>query len=486
MAKRKMSTFERLPRGELSRKRGKQLEQQMAKQDASLQIVPPDAAGIDVGNDSHFVSVGPARDRQWVREFGSWTGDLRRMVEWLQSGGIKTVVMRSTGYYWMAWQEVLEKADMKVSVVNARGTKNLPGRKSDVQECEWLRRLHSYGLLRNSYQPPEQIRSLRTVWRRRETVVKEAGRAVQWMHKVLTTMNVRLGNVISDLSGSTGMTIVREILKGERDPRKLAQRRDRRVKASEQEIVLSLEGNWQEDALFELQQVVDGYEFWQKQLEPCDRKLKQYLEALPERARDEEKPADREAEAREDPRARRRRRIKANKKQKNQPAFDLGAEQRRTMGVDLCRIDGIGDMTVQTILSEIGPDLSAWPSEKHFTAWLGLAPRRDIRGGKLIRHVVVPGKQRVANALRMAAQALKDSDSYLGARYRFLKVRLEGARATKAMARYLACLVYRMMTKGQTWVDRGNEYFETKRRERDIKTLHRKAAALGATVVFQA
>jgi len=298
MAKRKKSTFERLQHGELNRKQRKQLEQQIAHQDASLQIVHADVAGIDVGNDSHFVSVRPGRDAQWVREFGSWTEDLRRMVEWLQRCGIKTVVMQSTGYYWIALQEELEKGGMTVWVVHARGTKNLPGRKSDVQECEWLRRLHSYGLLRNSYQPPEQIRSLRTVWRRRETVVKEAGGAVQGMHKVLTTMNVRLGNVISDLSGTTGMAIVREILKGERDARKLAQRRDRRIKASEQEMVLSLEGNWREDVLFELQQVVDGYEFWQKQLEACDQKLKLYLEALPERVREEEKPADRERKPR--------------------------------------------------------------------------------------------------------------------------------------------------------------------------------------------
>jgi len=485
MAKRKMSNFERLQRGELSRKRRKQLEQQIANQDTSLQIVHADAAGIDVGNDSHFVSVGPTRDQQWVREFGSWTQDLQRLVEWLKSCGIKIVVMQSTGYYWIALQEVLEKAGLKVWVVNARGTKNLPGRKSDVQECEWLRRLHSYGLLRNSYQPPEQIRSLRTVWRRRETVVQEAGRAVQGMQKALTTMKVRLSNVISDLSGITGMRIVREILKGERDPKKLASMRDRRVLASEQEVVLSLEGNWQEDVLFELEQAVDGYDFWQRQLEQCDQKLKQYMEALPERPRAvaEEKEGNEPTVV--NARDRRRRKIKAHKKQKNQPSFDLDAEQKRTMGVDLGQIDGIGRMTVQTILSEIGPDLSAWPSEKHFTAWLGLAPRRDISGGKLIRHVIVPGRQRVANALRMAAQSLKDSDSYLGARYRSLKFRLEGAKATKAMARYLACLVYRMMTKGQSWIDRGKEHFEAKCREREIKALHRKAAALGATVVFQ-
>ncbi len=261
--------------------------------------------------------------------------------------------------------------------------------------------------------------------------------------------------------------------------------RDRRVLASEQEVVLSLEGNWQEDVLFELEQAVDGYDFWQRQLEQCDQKLKQYMEALPERPRAvaEEKEGNEPTVV--NARDRRRRKIKAHKKQKNQPSFDLDAEQKRTMGVDLGQIDGIGRMTVQTILSEIGPDLSAWPSEKHFTAWLGLAPRRDISGGKLIRHVIVPGRQRVANALRMAAQSLKDSDSYLGARYRSLKFRLEGAKATKAMARYLACLVYRMMTKGQSWIDRGKEHFEAKCREREIKALHRKAAALGATVVFQ-
>src|ERR1039458_9304720 len=248
MSNRKMSTFERLQNGgSLNRQERRELQARLNASDPGLSIVHPDAAGIDVGNASHFVAVPAGRDPHPVREFGSWTADLRRMAAWLKSCGIRTVAMQSTGVYWIAVQEILGQAGFEVYLVNARGTKNLPGRKSDVQECQWLMKLHTYGLLRNSFRPPEEIRSVRTVWRLRDRLVKDAGRAIQQMQKALTTMNVQLANVISDLSGVTGLANVRALVAGKRDPWELAKLRDKRISASEAEIAHSLEGNWRDD-----------------------------------------------------------------------------------------------------------------------------------------------------------------------------------------------------------------------------------------------
>lgn len=469
MAKRKKSTFERLQSGNWSRKERRELQRRLCSAEPGLSVVHPDAAGIDVGNDSHFVAVPPDRDPQPVREFGSWTAALRQMAEWLQSCGIRTVAMQSTGVYWVAVQEVLEAAGLEVYLVNARGTKNLPGRKSDVQECQWLLKLHTYGLLRNSFRPPEQIRAVRTVWRLRERWVQEAGRAVQQIQKALTKMNVQLANTISDLSGATGMAILRAILSGVRDPWQLAKLRDRRIQASEAEIAASLEGNWREDVLFELRQVVEGYDFYQRQIRGCDKELEKRMAAVP--ARQEGTAADKL--------------VRRAKPRGNQPQFDLAGELRRTLGVDLTTVDGIDVMTAQVFLSEVGPELSAFPNEDHFAAWLELAPRRDVSGGKVIRHVKPDGRNRLANALRMAAQSLSRSDSYLGARYRSLRGRLGGQRAVKAMARYLACLLYRLMTKGQAYVDRGAAHFENQRLERERVVLERRAAAHGFKLIPQ-
>ena len=476
MARRGLSTFERLQRlrrGEkLDRRERRELQRQLQSCDPELQIVHPDAAGIDVGNASHFVSVPKGRDAEPVREFGSWTADLHNLANWLLSCGIRTVAMQSTGVYWIALQEVLEQTGWEVYLVNAQGTKNLPGRKSDVQECQWLMKLHTYGLLRNSFRPPEQIRGVRTIWRQRSRLVEEAGRKVQQMQKALTTMNVQLANAISDISGKTGMAIVRAILGGERDAHALAKLRDGRIQASEEEIVQSLQGHWREEVIFELKQVVEGYDFLRKQIAACDAEIQKPMGIL--QSRDTQPRGKEQAVGKKKP---------LGKPPKNQPGFDLKSELHRIFGVDLTRIDGIDVMTAQVILTELGPDLSAFPSEGNFSSWLELAPRNDISGGKIIRHKARKIRNRVANALRMAAEALIRSDSYLGARYRRLRARMEGVPAVKAMARYLACLVYRLLTKGQEYVDRGAAHFERKRQERETANLHRKAAELGFRVV---
>src|ERR1039457_4527654 len=285
-AKRKMSAFERLRNGEqLNRTERRQVQQLVSGGDPRLEGVHPEAGAIDAGSKSPFAAVPAGRDpeKRTVREFGAWTSDLWRMAEWFQLCGVKTVVLQSTGVYWIAIQEVLEKFGIEVYVVNARGTKNLPGRKSDVQECQWLMKLHTYGLLRNSFRPPEEIRAVRTIWRLRDRFVQDAGRAIQQIQKALTTMNIRLANAISDVSGVTGMAIIRAILKGERDPRVLAKLRDGRIQASQEEVARSLEGNWRDDVLFELQQVVECYDFYQQRIAACDQQLQGYLAALPDR-----------------------------------------------------------------------------------------------------------------------------------------------------------------------------------------------------------
>jgi len=476
----KTSVYERLTRG--NRKQRKDLQRRLYSGDPGLDVVHADAAGIDIGNESHFVAVPPARDAEPVREFGSWTADLERMAAWLKSCGIETVAMQSTGVYWFAVYDVLEKHGLKVFLVNASHTKNLPGRKSDVQESQWLMKLHTYGLLRNSFRPPEEIRPIRAVWRLRDRHVQDAARSIQHMQKSLTSMNVQLANAISDIGGVSGQAIIRSILAGERDAHKLARLRDRRIKASQEEVARSLEGNWQEDQLFELQQAVDEYDFRQKQLTECDRKLQSYLAVLPSRL---VPPAD-TGNVTLPPHASKKKKRRAKKTGGgNAPqSFDLAAELKRVTGVDAIRIEGVNLMTIQTVVAELGTELGKWwPTEQHFASWLSLSPKRDVSGGKVIRHTREKSRNRVAGILRLAATSLLRSDSYLGARYRNLRARLGAPKAIKAMARYLSCIIYRLFTKGQAWVDRGVEQFEQNRRTRDLAKLQAQATSRGFRLV---
>jgi transposase len=486
MAKRKQSTYERLMSGKLNRKKQRELVRRLNSDDPGLEVVHHNAAGIDVGNQSHYAAVAPRCDTEPVREFGSWTADLVRMAEWLKSCGVKTVVMQSTGVYWIAVYEMLEKAGFEVWLTNARDTKNLPGRKSDVQESQWLLKLHTYGLLRNSFRPPEHIRAVRTTWRLRDRHVREAGRAIQHMQKALTTMNVQLGNAISDVSGVTGQAIIRAILKGERDPYQLARLRDYRIQSSEQEIARSLEGNWQEDVLFELQQAVDAYDFCRKQMEECDQRLQTYLASLPSRWMAQPRGATEATATGTGGEAKvkgTRKTSRGSKPGKNQPKFDLKGELERICGVNLAAIDGVDVMTIQTLVSELGVDMTPWRTEDHLVSWLKLAPNRQISGGKVIKQERSKAKNRVADALRMAASTLIRSESYLGARFRHLRGRLGPGKATKAMAAHLARLIYRMLTRGEAWVDRGTQDYEDRRRKRDELSLQRKAKALGFHLV---
>jgi len=454
---------------EMNRKQRRDLTRKIQAEDLSLEVVHPDAAGIDIGNESHYVAVPSSRDNQPVRRFGCTTAELRGMAAWLKQCGIRTVALQSTGVYWIPVYDLLEESGFEVYLVNARDTKNLPGRKSDVQESQWLMKLHTYGLLRNSFRPPQEIRTMRTYWRQRNDLVRSAGRHIQRIQKALTQMNLQLANVLSDVSGLTGQTIIKAILAGERDPRKLATFRDKRVKAREEEIARGLEGNWQDDLLFVLKQEQDGYEFCQKQITECDAQLEQYLHQTPDRSQGASLPEE-------------KRKGRLQKKAKN-PQFDLRAQLFRMTGTDLTQIDGIDVRTAATVISEAGWDMSKWENEHHFVSWLRLCPDNRISGDKVIGKGRLRTNNPLNNAFKMAASTLHASDTYLGAQFRRLRARLDAPVAVKAMAAKLARLVYRMLRYGMPFVDRGARYYQQTHRQRQIRALKRKAAQLGFQLV---
>ena len=378
--------------------------------------------------------------------------------------------MQSTGVYWIAVFDILEAAGLEVYLVNARETKNLPGRKSDVQESQWLMKLHTYGLLRNSFRPSQQIRTMRTYWRQRNDLIRAAGRHIQRMQKAMTQMNIQLANVLSDVSGVTGQAIVKAVLAGERDPHQLARFRDCRMKASEEEIARCLEGNWQEDLLFVLKQEQDGYEFCQQQIAECDRQLQHYLQQREDRSQGSSLPEE-------------KRKGRLKKKKGNTPQFDLRAALFRMVGTDLTVIDSIDVTTAMTILSEAGWDMSKWKTENHFVSWLRLCPDNRISGDKIIGKGRLPTNNRATMALKMAANALRTSQTYLGAQFRRLRTKLGAPIAIKAMAAKLARLVYLMLRYGMAYVDQGVEFYDAQQRKLQVKSLKRKAAQLGFQII---
>jgi transposase len=463
----------------LTRKQRKELGRKIRSASPGLDIVHRDAAGIDIGSREHYAAVGPDRDSQPVRVFECFTTDLHRLAEWLKECRVTTVVMQSTGVYWIPAYDVLEQHGFDVWLVNARDTRNLPGRKSDVQESQWLLKLHTYGLLRKSFRPPPEIRALRTCWRERAEYVQQAGACIQRMQKALTEMNVQLATVLSDLSGVTGMNIIRSIVAGERDGLRLAEFRESGVKASKETIAKSLEGTWLPEQLAILKRQLADWEHAQKQMAACDLDLRTLMQELPGA---EAQPT--EAQPQPDATAgQRKRRQKRKKASKNEPSFDLAKELKRVAGVDLTRIDGIKAMTVQTIITEAGLDMSAWPTEDHFVSWIGLAPGNEVSGGKVLKKRSRKVKSRLAGALRMAASTLRESGSYLGAQFRRFRTKLGNPKAITAMGAKLARLVYRMLKHGQEYVDKGTAQYEEKYRQQQVRFLAKKAAEHGFALV---
>lgn len=431
---------------------------------AAISLTHPNAAGIDIGSAAHFVAVPPDRDDEPVREFASFTADLHRLADWLDACGVDTVAMESTGVYWIPLYELLESRGFTVLLVNARHVKNVSGRKSDVLDCQWLQQLMSFGLLHGAFRPTEQVCVLRCLSRQRTMLLRSQGRFVQHMQKALTQMNIQLANVIADVAGETGQKILRAIVAGERDGQTLAQLRNSRIRASEEQIAKSLQGSWRAEHLFALKQALDAFDFCGTQLAECDAQVQAQLQAL---------------HVREDEPAKGKKRGRA----RNAPKFDLRTQLFQMCGVDLTRIDGIDVTTALVVVSEVGADMGKFPSDKHFASWLGLCPGTKITGGKVMSGKTKRCANRAAQALRLAAAALRSSRSALGAYYRRLCARMDKPKAVTAAAHKLARLIYAMLTKGEEYTDRGQDYFEERYRQRVLHNLAQKAKALGMQLV---
>lgn len=447
-------------------RRGGQQRRTQAPTSRSLPQVNANAAGIDVGATSHFVAVPADRDAEPVREFASFTGALYRLADWLATCGVETVVMESTGVYWIPLFQVLEERGFAVKLVDARQLKRVPGRKSDVVDCQWLQQLHTFGLLAGAFRPDDQICVLRSYMRQRAMLAAYAGQHVQHMQKALVQMNLQLTVVLDDITGVTGMKIIRAVLAGERDPHRLAALRHGRCKHSEATIAEALRGDWREEHLFALQQAVDLVETYQAKLVACDARIQAHLAQFADRGTGEPPPAG------PPPRA-----------DRHDLSFDATAELYRVTGVDLTAVDGLQAHTVLKVLSEIGLDMSRWPSAKHFGSWLGLAPNNRVSGGRVLSRRTLPTANRAATALRLAAQSLHRSKSALGAFLRRKAAHLGMPKAITATAYKLARIIFALLSTGSAFVDPGQDAYERASTARVVRSLSRRATDLGYQLV---
>ena len=428
----------------------------------SLEVVHADCAGIDIGKRRHYVAVDADRFEEPVRNFGPFTADLEDMAEWLGSCGVREVAMESTGVYWIPVFEVLDRAGFEVHLVNARTTKQVSGRKSDVLDCQWIRQLMSHGLLRGAFRVADEVCAMRSYLRQRDELVGQRSRAVHHIQKALAQMNVQLDNVLSDVMGKTGQLIVRAIAAGERDGARLAGFRDGRCKADEATIAASLQGNWRDEHLFALGQALARHDALQAQVEACEARINGELDKL---ARPDlpDPPEDRRSRKGRDRKLRRR--------------------LKRMLGVDLVAIPTVGVETALTVAAEVGADLSRFPSEAHFCSWLGLAPGTRISGDRHLRGGPRRRSNRLGQALRMAATTARGDRSAIGAMHRRRLARMDTAKAVKATAHQLARLIYGMITRGEDYVARDIAEWEAKRRERMILNLQRQAQRLDLALV---
>ena len=441
----------------------------------ALSRIRPQVAGIDLGSREHWVCAPEVTPRKPnVRTFGTTTEQLQQLADWLLEQGVESVAMESTNVYWIPLYELLESCGIEALLVNARQLRYVPGRKTDLQDCQWIQLLHSCGLLRGSFRPHEVIVRIRTLHRQLSTLGAESTRFVQWMQKALDQMNVQIHRAVTDLTGQTGMAIVRAIVDGERDPVRLAGLRDRRCKKSSREFAEHLRGNWRDEHLFNLKSALKLYDMTQREIAAYAARILEEIQALqPVEHRDQPVPTHPNA-------------IK-EKAIRRRGGHKLRTELWRFAGVDLTRIDGIGTEAALTLLTEAGLDLTAFPSEKHFVSWLRLAPKTAFSAGKPLRHKksTGTGSTRVAGVLRMAAVSLKHSKTALGAAFR-RKARHKGwSVAVFSMARRLAVLVYRMLRYGQDYIDIGEACYEDRFRQRRLAGLTDAAKSLGFKLVPQ-
>jgi transposase len=451
-----------------SKKRKKGSVQKVVKLD-SLKQIKLNAAGLDIGAAEIWVCVPEDRDKDSVRMFQTFTPDLQALADWLTACEVETVAMESTGVYWIPVYEILEARGFELYLVNARHLKNVPTKKTDVLDCQWIQQLHTYGLLNASFRPEAEMVALRAYIRHRDNLIRYRTGHVQHMQKALQLMNIQLSNVISDIAGQTGMRIIRAIVEGEHDPVKLAQYRDPRCHSSQAEIAKALTGHYQPEHLFALKQALELYDFYNQQIKACDAEIERKYAAI--------KPVFQNQAPSLPPSSKKKRRSK------NEPAFDLHHYLYQITGVDLTQIDGLDVLTVQQIISETGIDMSPWPTVKHFASWLTLAPHNHISGGKVLRSRTQKSTNRAAQAFRMAAQSAGRSQSALGAFYRRMRAKHGGPKAITATAHKIARIFYHMLKHKQEYIDLGQDHYQQKYRERVVKNLKRKAKALGLDLV---
>jgi len=429
------------------------------------------AAGIDIGSKSHWVAVPEGCDEICVREFKSFTADLHELANWLEKCGIETVAMESTGVYWIPLFELLESRGFEVILVDARHVKNVSGRKTDILDCQWIQRLHTYGLLNGAFRPNEQVCALRSYLRQRSMLIERAASHIQHMQKALSQMNLQLHHVLSDITGETGMKIIRAIVAGERDPKILANFRDYRCKNPLEIIEKSLMGHYREEHVFALAQALELYDVYKNKIMACDARIEKQLSTFEDHAVDSKSELKNSTTR------------KSKSHCKNKLSFDAKSHLIRITGVDLTAVPGIEASSALKIVSEIGLDLSRWKSSKQFASWLGLCPGNKVSGGKRLGGKSKRTANYAASTLRIAACTLHQSESALGAFFRRLKSRLGAPKATTAAAHKLGIILFDMIKNGIEYNDLGQDYYENKYRERVIKNLSSRAKMLGFSLI---
>jgi transposase len=435
-----------------------------SKSDRTMTMVHPNAAAIDVGSTLLMAAVRADRTPEPVRSFGTFTTDLHRLADWFAECGVETVAMESTSVYWIPMYELLDARGFIVFLVNARDAKHVPGRKTDVSDAQWLQRLHSYGLLRASFRPQGQFTQLRAYVRQRERLLEYAASHIQHMQKALTEMNLQLHHVVADITGATGLRIIRTIISGQQDPKVLAGLRDYRCRSSAETIEKALTGNYRAEHLFALEQALALYDAYHEKVSACDVRIEVVMKELcvGRGHRSDALPASRR-----------------RTDQVNGLAFDARSALFALLGRDITRIDGFGPYLALKLIAECGDNLSAWPSAKHFTSWLGLAPNNKISGGRVLSSRTKRTGSRAAALLRLAAVTVGRTDTALGAFYRRLSARVGKAKAVTATARKIAVLFYNAVRHGMEYVDPGASSYETRYRTRLVENLQRRAKTFG-------
>ena len=448
---------------------------------ASLSQLNPKCAGIDVGAAELFVCIAKNTSEQEVRSFSTFTADIKLMIAWLKQNKVESVAMESTGVYWIPPYEFLEEAGFEVLLVNARFFKAVPGRKTDVQDCQWIQQLHSYGLLTGSFRPSNEIVSLRSYVRQRSRLFESAGTQVQLMHKSLTQMNIQLNHAISDITGVSGMNIIQAILRGQRNPKILAELCVAGCRKNKDLIERALEGNFREEHVFALGQAYEAYEFFHEQILKCEQAIQRILNSI-----QPQKPLQRplnttlnEGKSEERPNTLPKRRRKKSPANKSPYYFNAADAIKKVTQADLTTIPGIDANSAMKILSEIGTDMSRWRSVKAFTSWLGLCPGNKVSGGKVLSSKTKPSDNKAAQALRMAAATLYRANCYLGAFLRRMRARLGAPKAITAVAHKLAKILFRMLVDGVDYRELGENYYEQRYEERVMANLRKRAKEMG-------